>query len=251
MDRLLRPLQLEVLEGPRGESFLRFELAQRLLGEESAGRESGRLAKLAREAYIDRCSGELFVDLRRLYDESQLIVREPLASDLDAFDLASSPLSEEGKSALIQVEVAPIRLVAKILRSIDDVYSLTPRQFEQFVADTLHELGFQEIILTPASRDGGKDVIASQVVNGIAVSFYFECKKYAAGHKVQLDRLRSLLGVVAHDARGVNKGVLVTTSTFTAGCRDFLMQEKRLDGKDYHGIMAWLDEIRKKSHRII
>ena len=72
------------------------------------------------------------------------------------------------------------------------------------------------------------------------MTFYFECKKYAAENKVQLDRLRVLLGVVAHDSRKANIGVLVTTSTFTAGARDLILSECRLDGKDYDGILGWI-----------
>ena len=84
--------------------------------------------------------------------------------------------------------------------------NITPRQFEEFIAKLLSELGFNDVILTPRSGDGGKDVIASHSVQGIPITFYFECKKYAEGNKIQLDTMRSLLGTVAHDSRKVNKG---------------------------------------------
>jgi HJR/Mrr/RecB family endonuclease len=120
------------------------------------------------------------------------------------------------------------------------MHRLTPREFEEFTAEILGALGFRDIILTPRAADGGRDVIASQEVNGIPLMFYFECKKYAEGHKVQLDTLRALLGVVAHNSTEANIGVLVTTSSFTAGAKKLILSECRLDGKDYDGIIGWV-----------
>jgi hypothetical protein len=51
---------------------------------------------------------------------------------------------------------------------------------------------------------------------------------------------------MAHDAPSVNKGVLVSTSTFTKGSKQFLLGEARLDGKDYDWVIGWIDEIRKR-----
>jgi len=173
-------------------------------------------------------------------------IPNPSPEEIEEFDTSAHDLGEEEKSALISVDGLPFRLVAKIMRSPNEVKNLTPRQFEEFVAETLAQLGFTDVILTPRSRDGGKDVIASRQMNGIPLSFYFECKKYADNNKIQLETLRALLGTMAHDARQVNIGILVTTSTFTKGSRDFILSESRLDGKDYEGILGWVDELNKK-----
>lgn len=173
-------------------------------------------------------------------------IPEPEASQIEAIDPEDTGLSEPQRSALVSVSSLPLRLISRILRAPHELNNLTPRQFEEFIAETLAQLGFRDVTLTPRSRDGGKDVIASHQVNGIPLSFYFECKKYADGHKVQLETLRALLGTLAHEARDVNKGVLVTTSTFTKGAKKFILGEARLDGKDYDGILGWIDELRKK-----
>lgn len=55
-------------------------------------------------------------------------------------------------------------------------------------------------------------------------------------NKVQLDTLRSLLGVVAHQSHKANIVVLVAPSTFTRGAQELILSECRLDGRDYHGI---------------
>ncbi len=173
-------------------------------------------------------------------------ISNPNPEEIEEFGPNVNNLGEEEKSALISVNYLPFKLIVKILRSPHEVKNLTPNQFEEFVADTLIALGFSDVILTPRSRDGGKDVIASHQINGIPLSFYFECKKYADGNKIQLETLRALLGTLAHDARNVNKGVLVTTSTFTKGSNDFILSEARLDGKDYDGILGWINELNKK-----
>jgi restriction endonuclease Mrr len=169
---------------------------------------------------------------------------ESLVSD-DHFDPIIVPPYRE---RIVRVDRLPWRLLRAISQDPRHLYQLTPRQFEEFIAEVLDVLGFRDIILTPAISDGGRDVIASQRVNGIPLTFYFECKKYAPDNKVQLDRLRALLGVVAHNSTEANIGVLVTTSTFTAGAKKLIMSECRLDGKDYNGIMGWISDAKGRIH---
>jgi restriction endonuclease Mrr len=192
-------------------------------------------------------SERLFEQLNSLKLSGVIDIAEPTPEEIEQIRPESTELSEPQKSALIAVDSIPLRLIARILRSPHEVRNLSPREFEEFVAETLSQLGFKDVFLTPRSHDGGKDIIASHQINGIPLSFYFECKKYSEGNKVQLERLRALLGTLAHDARNVNKGVLVTTSTFTKGSKEFILSESRLDGKDYDGILGWIDELRSKT----
>lgn len=184
--------------------------------------------------------------IRALDLEHLLKLEDPSAESVEHLELDRSEITERNRDVILSVARLPFKLIAKILRSPQEIRNLTPRQFEEFVADVLAELGFTDIVLTPRSGDGGKDVIASNMINGIPLAFYFECKKYAEGNKVQLDTLRTLLGTMAHEATQVNKGVLVTTSTFTRGCRELILSEARLDGKDYDGVLGWVDEIKKR-----
>lgn len=191
-------------------------------------------------------SERLFERINSLELNKLVDIPEPTPEQIEEIRPEATGLSESLQSSLITVSSLPFKLIAKILRAPHEVRNLTPRQFEEFVAETLHQLGFKDVILTPRSSDGGKDVIASHEINGIPLSFYFECKKYSEGNKVQLETLRALLGTMAHDSRNVNKGVLVTTSTFTKGSREFILSEARLDGKDYDGLLGWIDELKKQ-----
>lgn len=144
---------------------------------------------------------------------------------------------------IVRADRLPFRVIRDILSDPRHMHDLTPRQFEEFIAEIVERLGFGNVILTPRSGDGGRDVIASKEVKGIPLTFYFECKKRTQGNKVQLDTLRALLGSVAHDARKANIGVLVTTSQFTRGCKQLIASECRLDGKDYEGILGWIQQL--------
>lgn len=167
--------------------------------------------------------------------------------EVEAVDPATLSIDADYKDRIIRVDHLPFRVFAEILREPRRMRDLSPRQFEVFVAEILNQLGFRDVILTPRSGDGGRDVIAAKEVNGIPVSFYFECKKYAEDNKVQLATLRALLGVVAHESRSANIGVLVTTSEFTKGSQNLIVNECRLDGKDYDGIVGWIADLKKPS----
>jgi restriction endonuclease Mrr len=177
-------------------------------------------------------------EVSRLQDAEVEAVTEERAS--------SHLIVEPFREPLIRVDRLPLRLLRAVMRDPRHVRRLTPRQFEEFTAEILDTLGFQNVLLTPRSGDGGRDVIASRVVEGISLVFYFECKKYAEDNKVQLDSLRALLGVVAHHSTEANIGVLVTTSTFTAGARQLIMSESRLDGKDYDDVLGWVSTARER-----
>lgn len=168
------------------------------------------------------------------------------ATHVEKLKAQDLPVAEEYQQRIVQVDCLPLRVLGAVLRDPRTVHGLEPREFEHFVAEVVDRLGFTNVILTPRSGDGGRDVIASNEVDGIPLSFYFECKKYSEGNKVQLDSLRSLLGVVAHDARRANIGVLVTTSSFTAGSKQLILSDCRLDGKDYDGIVGWVSELKKR-----
>jgi len=175
-----------------------------------------------------------------------LIVYENAGADeVENLDVNGSEVADDSREALIRVDRLPFAILAEVMRSPETLQELSPRQFEEFVASILEKLKFQDIVLTPRSADGGKDVVARKIVNGIPLSIYFECKKYSRGHKVQLETVRALLGTISHDCHQVNKGVLVTTSRFTKGCTDFILSDARLDGKDYDGILGWIDEAKR------
>jgi hypothetical protein len=156
-------------------------------------------------------------------------------------------VSAEVFEQLKRVDFVPLRTLDRILRSPEAMRMLGAREFEQFIATLVDQLGFEDVVLTPRSGDRGRDVIAIKKVHGIVILFAFECKRYRPDLPVGPELLRALLGTITHGTTKANKGVLVTTSTFTSGARNFLLTEPSIDGKDFDGIVAWLQEYAKKS----
>ena len=105
------------------------------------------------------------------------------------------------------------------------LYSLTSREFEQLVAELFERQGF-DVELTPETRDGGCDIIATKSIGGLPFMLLIECKRYAIDNPVDVSLIRSLLGVQTD--RKANKAVLVTTSRFTKPARDFAERQQHL-----------------------
>ena len=198
------------------------------------------------QAIQEQFASSLFSSISRLPLHDFFVVKEEEITKEEVVESTNLILPPEHQERIVRAENIPFKLIHAILHDPRHMHNLTPRQFEEFIAEVVDHLGFSNIILTPPSGDGGRDVIASNEINGIPITFFFECKKYAEGNKIQLDTLRSLLGTVAHHATEANMGVLVTTSTFTKGCKDLIMSECRLDGKDYDGLLGWVGELKKK-----
>jgi len=112
-----------------------------------------------------------------------------------------------------------------VLRDREMIYQISPREFEELVAEVFSQQGY-DVEITPATRDGGCDVIATRDINGIPYMILIECKKYSASHKVDVQLVRSLLGVQS-DSKA-NKAILVTTSLFTRDARRFAERQKHL-----------------------
>jgi restriction system protein len=88
----------------------------------------------------------------------------------------------------------------------------TPRQWEEIVAGAFEKAGYDQVILTPASGDYGRDVIA--IKHGIgSVKVLGSVKAYAPDHLVPYDAVRALIGVITGE-RDTSKGIITTTSDF-------------------------------------
>ena len=121
------------------------------------------------------------------------------------------------------------------------LYELSPRLFEQVVAEMLSRLGY-EVTLTPASRDGGKDIYAASRNHLGSFLYIVECKKYAPDNLVGVALVRQLYGVV--QAEKATAGILATTSFFTKDAKEFQGQvEFQISLQDYLGIQKWLQSV--------
>lgn len=120
----------------------------------------------------------------------------------------------------------------------DLLFNITPRQFEELIAELFHSFGF-EVELTKATRDGGRDIIAVNETLDIKTKYLIECKRYSPNNKVSVSIVQRLYGVKMSEA--ANKGILVTTSSYTRDAREFASKHVwDLDLKAYDDIIGWV-----------
>jgi len=102
------------------------------------------------------------------------------------------------------------------------IQSLPPDGFERLCQRLLRESGFQNVIVTGRSGDGGIDGTGLLQINPF-VSFVvlFQCKKYQGS--VSPSHIRDFRGAMMGRA---DKGIILTTGTFTTEAR----KEARRDG---------------------
>ncbi|HEY8981057.1 MAG TPA: restriction endonuclease [Streptomyces sp.] len=97
-----------------------------------------------------------------------------------------------------------------------DLYAMDPLAFEELVAELFRAMGM-EAVTTQRSGDGGVDVDATDPTPIRGGAIVVQVKRYR--NTVSPTAVRDLYGTVLD--RGANKGVLVTTSSFGPGSRDF------------------------------
>lgn len=117
---------------------------------------------------------------------------------------------------------------------------ITPRNFEGVVAAIFKNQGF-EVELTPASRDGGFDVMAARKDQFGEHLYLIECKRYSLTNKVGVEIVRGLYG--AKMAKSATKGIIATTSYFTKDAIDFATPlQYELSLNDFDAVKKWLEK---------
>lgn len=56
--------------------------------------------------------------------------------------------------------------IERVLRNKEAIYDITPREFEKLVAEFFSQQDYN-VEITPATRDGGCDIIATKEISGI------------------------------------------------------------------------------------
>lgn len=111
-------------------------------------------------------------------------------------------------------------ILAYLAEHPEDLYKCSPRDFEKYMAELYRKMGYQ-VELTPATRDGGKDIILrSPDILGDLV-YYVECKQYNPNHKVGLDIVQRFTGVIEIDK--ANAGIIATTSFFSPDAQNWVI----------------------------
>jgi restriction system protein len=148
------------------------------------------------------------------------------------------PGAPELKAVEFHVASVSEQLLAEMAADPERMYQLSPRQFEEFMAELYAQHGY-EVELTAPSKDGGVDFYATKHEAFGSMITVVEAKRYSPEHRVGVGLIRQLNGVV--DRLRANAGVLVTTSFFTKGARQEQAALKtRIGLQDYVAIQQML-----------
>lgn len=145
---------------------------------------------------------------------------------------------------VFRVDTADVNreLIDYLAQHPNRMHDLTPRKFEELVAELFRAKGY-DVELTRASRDDGRDVICTHRTDFGTMLLYVECKKYGPNNPVGVEIVRSLYGVV--ESARASHGIIATTSRFTSGAVEFHRSNQyRLSLQDFDAVSAWLRDYR-------
>jgi restriction system protein len=163
----------------------------------------------------------------------------------EIYDLNKGPLLP--KKELIndvkpRIILANDDLIDRLRRQPQSVFQLPPRKFEELIAELLSDMGY-EVELTPATRDGGKDILAYMPAPHGNVLCLVEAKRYRKDRPVGVELVRQLYGTLV-DA-DASSAMLVTTSSFSSDARAFQKRHQyKLALRDYGNVVQWVQDYR-------
>lgn len=133
-------------------------------------------------------------------------------------------------------------LIERLTNDPRMIHTLSPRKFEELVAEILNRKGF-EVKLTPFQKDGGYDIFARTTLpTGSPLLTLVECKIYSPSHPVGIDVVRNLYGVMNFE--NATHSIIATTSHFTRDALQFQDARRfQMDLKDFDGLANWLTEV--------
>lgn len=109
---------------------------------------------------------------------------------------------------------------------IDNIMSNPPDFFERLVVELLLKMGYgydkKSGIVTGGSHDNGIDGIISEDKLGLDL-IYIQAKRYSNTNKVGRKELQAFIGAMGH----IQKGVFITTSTYTKEAFSFGNQQQQ------------------------
>ena len=133
------------------------------------------------------------------------------------------PIKQLDADALPEERVASAvneHLVQIKQQLLEAILNQSPAFFEQMVVELLLKMGYgydeTSGIVTGASHDGGIDGVINEDKLGLDL-IYIQAKRYARDNKVGRKEIQSFVGAM----EGVQKGVFITTSSFTKEAREY------------------------------
>lgn len=178
---------------------------------------------------------------QRFIDPDEIVRKVRLMSAISTTDTnQSEPVSDNA-------ELEPADIVCDVLdwreKLINVLLNIKPSAFEQLTRALLDESGFEDVVVTGRSGDGGIDGYGRVRLQGLlSIPVVFQCKRYSLNHPVGPNDIRDFRGAMQSRA---DKGLFVTTSRFTKGAREEARRTNinidLIDGNDLINLLRDLD----------
>lgn len=180
---------------------------------------------LSRSGYIDSTTRGVW----SLTEKGQTSTLSTLEQALDIFKSVQDTFKEEKeadngqaspKGDLVEEKsLPPVAILAQedSYRSklLEKIKSLPPSGFERLCQLLLREGGFEQVVVTGRSGDGGIDGHGVLQLNPfVSFKVLFQCKRYTGS--VSASQVRDFRGAMMGRA---DKGIILTTGTFTSEAR--------------------------------
>jgi hypothetical protein len=201
-----RKMSREDLHKEMEEFFVRAVRMRDALGVNAIWMSIGQSINDRDEDLYSRISGLI---LPLIDDLSELYYYQPGSAVI-------GPDGRLGKPAASVVTGVSVKLAEAISKEPELLRKITPRGFEELLADVFTGFGYN-VELTAQSRDGGRDIIAIGNKHDVLSKLLIECKHYAPHRLVGLAHVRALYGVKTLEH--ATKALLATTSRFTKDAR--------------------------------
>jgi restriction system protein len=223
-----RTLRLDRLEDRDAESLL-FDASGRSIGDDA----------VTRILSIGDGSPLVLSLLAKMANSlSERELRQALAGHLYDLNQAAVPKGQLIAAARPTIITSSEAMMQAHKKEPDGIHALAPRQFEELVAELLRDMGW-DVQLTPATRDGGKDILAYLDTDIGKLLCLVEAKRYSKSRKIGVELVRTLYGTLCDYQ--ANSAMMVTTSSFSKDARMFQKKhEMLLRLRDYTDVVGWI-----------
>ena len=128
------------------------------------------------------------------------------------------------------------------IRSIDDIYLMSPQRFEQFVAFLFQHRSYVDVRVVGQTGDQGIDIEMRQHTAQGLVRIVAQCKRYKGS--IGQPIVREFYGSYANHAA---EGFLVTTALFTQPAREWAAHRpiRLIDGTT---LLQWTEQVAQQLH---
>lgn len=160
-------------------------------------------------AYVARrwevIAGDLWAGFQGLETEGWKLVESAIAFLRERFGAQQTPLDSEIQTLFAEVSRRLAAAVAANPRVLDQIEW---RDLERMLAEVFNGIGFH-VVLTPGSKDGGKDLVLTVTTRQGRRHYVVEAKHWRSGKKVGPGVVTDFIRVVVRESR--DAGLLLAT----------------------------------------